>query len=155
MTKILFTGMSGVGKSTILEHLRSEDAICIDLDYDNWMMFDPACQDYLLDITRITQLIQTDAHKHLFFAGTAVNQKEIYAQLDWVITLTAPLEVMRARLLARTTNPFGKKEEEWQKIIADKERFEPLIIQSSHLTIATDQPLEQTLQKIRRLINSD
>ena len=76
MTKILFTGMSGVGKSTILEHLRSEDAICIDLDYDNWMMFDPACQDYLLDITRITQLIQTDAHKHLFSLAQPLIKKK-------------------------------------------------------------------------------
>ncbi len=35
MHRVLITGMSGTGKSTLLSALRTEENIVIDLDYDN------------------------------------------------------------------------------------------------------------------------
>ena len=40
MKKILLTGMSGTGKSTVLEARKTKENLTVDLDYDNWIYFD-------------------------------------------------------------------------------------------------------------------
>lgn len=147
MVKVLLTGMSGVGKTTILDHLNQDGHLTIDLDYDGWIFFDGT-----MDVQRILDYINHNRNKSIFLAGTAINQKEIYPYLDFVITLTAPLEVMKERIQARENNSFGKSEEEWAKVVDDKIHFEARIIQSSDLTISTDKSIHDVMKEIHSSI---
>lgn len=152
MVKVLLTGMSGVGKSTILDYLNREGHLTIDLDYDGWIFFDDTIDDYVMDSSRILDFIKLNDDKNIFIAGTTINQKEIYPYLEFVIALTAPLEVMKERLQNRENNPFGKSEGDWSKVVDDKMHFEPRIIQSSDLTISTDKPVHDVIKEIYSLI---
>lgn len=143
--RVLITGMSGVGKSTILKHLDTE-VIKIDLDNDDWMIWDEEYQERVIDVSKLIKLFEVNPERNIFLIGTAINQGKIYSYLDGVITLTAPLDVMKTRIQSRTDNPFGKSEAEWAKIVADKQEFEDRIISGSDLVINTDQPIEVTIQ---------
>lgn len=153
MVNVLVTGMSGVGKSSVLKEISDSDNITVDLDYGDWMYIDPSADDFKLDTNRIVNFIQTTLHKNIFFAGTAINQGGIYPYLDFVITLTAPLEIMKERINKRTDNSFGKSEYEWEKIVSDKENFESLIVKSSDLAICTDKPISDVVKEIYDFIN--
>lgn len=149
MVTVLLTGMSGVGKSTVLEHLENNNTLVIDLDYGDWIYCDSPETNPKLDVNKMIKFMKINEDKHIIFAGTAENQKAVYPNIDFVITMIAPIEVMRERLLHRTNNPFGKREHEWQKIKQDKEMFEPAIIRGSDLVIDTDCPVGETIKKIR------
>jgi dephospho-CoA kinase len=148
MVVVFLTGMSGTGKSTILKHLENGENYVVDLDYGHWIQYDTAIGDHKLDTSSVTELIESLTHQNIFLAGTAVNQREIYPYVDFVIILTAPINVMKKRLLQRTNNPFGQSEKEWQKIIQDKEEFEPLIIKGSDFVINTNRPLTEIIEEI-------
>ena len=150
--RVLITGMSGVGKSTVLRHL-DEEAIKIELDEDDWMVWSEEYQEEVIDIERLIKLFESNPENNIFISGTAINQGKIYPNLDAVITLTAPLDVMKSRIISRTENPFGKSEAEWAKIVADKQEFEAQIIAGSDLVINTDQPIEVTIQEIHHFFN--
>lgn len=154
MVRILLTGMSGVGKSTVLRKLQSENSLTIDLDDGDWMYFDDRANDFLMDIPKLKNFMKMNSDKHIFLAGTASNQSRLYVDLDCVIALTAPLSVMKERIKSRTDNPFGKSETEWEKIEKDTMEFEERIKKSSDYVIDTSQPLEDTVKKIERLIQN-
>lgn len=153
MVKVLLTGMSGVGKSATLKKISNTDSITVDLDYEDWIYSDLSADDYKLDTNRVMDFIQTNPNKDIFFAGTTINQGEIYPYLDFVITLTAPLEIMKGRIDKRADSSFGKSEEEWKKIVSDKENFESLIVKSSNLAICTDKPMNDVVKEIYDFIN--
>ncbi|MBG9987575.1 AAA family ATPase [Aerococcaceae bacterium DSM 111176] len=150
--KVLITGMSGVGKSTVLRHL-DEVAIKVELDEEDWMVWSEEYQEEVINIERLIELFESNPDRDIFLSGTAINQGKIYPYLDAVITLTAPLEIMKSRIQSRTDNPFGKSETEWAKIVADKEEFEARIISGSDLVINTDQPIAATIQEIIQFLN--
>lgn len=151
MVKVLLTGMSGVGKSTILDYLKLDGHQTIDLDYDEWINYDDVMNDYVLDTKRMITYMEQNNHRNVFLAVTTSNQKEIYSYLDYVIVLTAPVKIMKDRIQTRD-NSFGKSEAEWNKIKSDKELFEPLIIQSSDFTISTDKAISEVLSELYHLI---
>lgn len=152
MSVVLLTGMSGTGKSTLLKHLKDDGNVTVDLDYGGWLIYHDDSGEYILDVARVIELIRSRSEENIFLAGTAVNQGQIYPYLDAVVTLTAPLHVMKERIMQRTDNPFGRSDSEWRKIVQDKEDFEALIIKGSDLTIDTTQPFPDTIDEIYRYI---
>lgn len=140
--------MSGVGKSTILNQLKVEGFLTVDLDNSGWINYDVKEEDYLMDTTKIIDFITLHEKEVVFLAGTTINQIHIYPYLDFVISLTAPLEVMKERIQNRENNPFGKTEDEWSKIVSDKVTFEEQIFKSSDYVISTDKPLQDVLKEI-------
>ncbi len=63
----------------------------------------------------------------LFVSGCVPNQGRFYDRFDAVVLLSAPADVMLARIEARTNNPFGKSPEERKRILADLSEIEPLL----------------------------
>ena len=90
MVKVLLTGMSGVGKSTILKEISKLYHLSIDLDYDCWIYNDDKNNTLKMDTQRIIDYLGKNDKDTIFLAGTTENQKEIYPYLDFIITLTAP-----------------------------------------------------------------
>ncbi|MBZ5712240.1 hypothetical protein [Nannocystis pusilla] len=89
-----------------------------------------------------------DRAGHLFVAGCRSNQGRCYPLFDRVVLLCAPIDVMLARLVARTTNQFGKSPAERAKILADHAEVQPLLRASADLEIDTTAPLGAVVDQL-------
>ncbi|MCM6855222.1 AAA family ATPase [Enterococcus durans] len=152
MVKVLLTGMSGVGKSTVLKQISKSYSHSIDLDYDGWIHMEDVSNERKMDTNKIINYIQKYNDEDIFFSGTTINQKDIYPYLDFIITLTAPIEIMRERILTRDNNSFGKSNHDWEKIKNNKIEFEQLIIKSSDFVISTEQTVNEIVYEIYNLV---
>lgn len=142
MTTILITGMSGTGKSTVLNLLRSRGYSGVETDEPGWCLpadgdWSTHDKDWLWDEARIARLLDDHAGKHLFVSGCRPNQGTFYHRFDSVVVFRAPIDVVIDRVTARNNNPFGHTSSDRQAIIEDTQQFEPLLIRSADLVIDT------------------
>lgn len=149
MHRVLFTGMSGVGKSTLLQALKNDDNLTLDLDDGGWILFDLVYNEPAFDIARLLAFFADHPDQDIFLCGTAANQGLLYPHLTAVITLTAPLEVMHQRIISRRDNPFGQWPEEWAQIVRDKREIEPLLMAGSDYVCNTDRDWQAVVQDVQ------
>ena len=152
MKRILLTGMSGTGKSTALRHLRADDTLVIDLDVSEWVGTDPLTGERQFLIRPLIDYMRSYPDKHIVLAGCESNQRELYGELDAVILMTAPLSVMKDRILRRADNPYGKSSSEWARIVDDTATVEPLLARHCAYVCRTDRPLQEVVDDIRRFL---
>jgi shikimate kinase len=141
MKRVLITGMSGTGKSTLLHELAARGYRAVDTDYGDY--FEVVDGERLWRADRVTALLAGAADAPggvLFAAGTTRNQGRFYPYLDHIVLLSAPPEVLVARVAGRTTNPFGKDPAELAAIVADQQAVEPLLRASATLEVVTTVP---------------
>jgi hypothetical protein len=81
----------------------------------------------------------------LLISGCVENQSLFYPRFDAVVLLTAPLTVLLARVITRTTNPYGKPPSERDQIIAHTVTIEPLLRASATSEIDTRMQAEEVL----------
>jgi shikimate kinase len=142
---VLLTGMSGAGKSTVLTRLAARGHTVVDTDDGDWI--DPTAEP-VWRADRVTALLDAHIHGHLFIAGTVVNQGEFYPRFDAVVLLTGPVDVLLARIAARTENPFGKDPADRARIEQDTAKFEPVLrLRATHV-IDVRQPLEDVVTEV-------
>jgi broad-specificity NMP kinase len=119
MKRVLITGMSGTGKSTLIGELAGRGYKAVDTDYhglselvnvpdDDLTGIAPG-QDWLWREDRIRELLAAEDVDVLFISGCAPNQWKFYPQFDHIVLLTVPAPVIVERLATRTTNPYGQK----------------------------------------------
>lgn len=138
MTVVYVTGLSGVGKSYTLEHLKKQGYKSIDTDYGyTTVIRNGDIEEIVLDEEKITRLLNENEKSHVFIAGCYSNQSKFYQHFDYVVLLTAELEVMSKRIDQRTTNYYGKRPEEKEEIIDNIDQVLPLLINSSDIIIDT------------------
>jgi len=130
MTRVLITGMSGTGKSTALAELaRRRGHRVVDADLSTWGIEvtspDGSGAEQLWRQDAMNALLAQPALGWLFVAGCASNQGSFYDRFDAVVLLSVPREVMLQRIATRSTNPFGKRAHEQQRILADLKAVEP------------------------------
>lgn len=65
------------------------------------------------------------------------NQGKFYPRFDCVVLLSAPSDVMFDRIMNRTTNNYGKSEEERARILGYLEIVQPMLRASAVLEIDT------------------
>lgn len=137
-TKVLITGLSGVGKSTVLEALRGRGWHTVDTDEDGLVDEHPDRTELRLpEILVILEQPHTD--RPLVVAATGEGQGRLYPLVDHVVLLTAPWPVLEERLLSRAGNDFGKDPGELERIRADLEEHEPLLHRGADLVLDTSQ----------------
>ncbi len=148
MKRVLLTGMSGTGKSTMLRMLAS-DRIAV-LELDDWMDESPMNSDRLIPVDRVKKFLQSHLDQHVVLAGCESNQRELYDMLDAVVLLTASPDTIRKRILERKENPFGKSAEEMEKILSDQQVVEPLLMKSCTFVLNTECPPGDVCREIIR-----
>jgi len=120
MTRVLLTGMSGAGKTTVLEGLALRGYLTVETDVDGWTL-----PDGTWDEPRMTGLLAE--HPEIVVSGTVANQHHFYDRFDHVVLLSAPLEILLLRVRDRTNNPYGKSAEQQAEIEHYVETVEPLL----------------------------
>lgn len=161
---MLLTGISGTGKSTLTQALARRGLRAVDADCDAYSMWVevPDCRDpgnapvepgrdWVWREDRIQALLSEDAQQPLVLSGCAANMARFLPQFDYVVLLSAPLEVLAERLATRTGNAYGKQPHEAQRVLAQKETIEPLLRKRANLELDTSDPVEETVAHLLRV----
>ncbi|MEV4706372.1 AAA family ATPase [Actinoplanes sp. NPDC049316] len=130
MAKVLITGMSGTGKSSALQALAARGHRTVDTDTDEWSRWTTqpdGFRDWIWREDAMTALLDGHRAGDLFVAGCKSNQGGFYPRFDAVVLLSAPAEVLLARIAARTGNPYGKTPEERAEVLRHLAAVEPLL----------------------------
>ncbi|MFI7461194.1 AAA family ATPase [Nonomuraea sp. NPDC049646] len=154
MAKILVTGMSGTGKSTALEMLAARGHRAVDTDTDqwsHWVTLPDGSTDWVWRKPAVSDLLADHGEGALFVAGCKSNQGRFYPRFDHVVLLSAPAEIMLARIATRTNNPFGKRPEEREAVLRDLADVEPLLRATSTLEIDASAPIDHVVQQLENL----
>ncbi|GAA3428686.1 AAA family ATPase [Streptosporangium nondiastaticum] len=154
MAKILVTGMSGTGKSTALEMLAARDHRAVDTDSDrwsHWVVLPDGSTDWAWREPAIDDLLAGHREGALFVAGCKTNQGRFYPRFDHIVLLSAPAEIMLARIATRTNNPFGKRSEEREAILRDLAEVEPLLRATCTAEIDASAPIDRVVQQLEEL----
>lgn len=118
--------MSGAGKSTLLAELARRGWTAVDADDTTWCVWqDGADPGWVWREDRIRALVAQWRRAPLVVAGTVPNLGVV--PWDLRVLLSAPLDVMLARIAARTTNPYGKSDAERALVVAHHREVEPLL----------------------------
>jgi dephospho-CoA kinase len=145
--RILLTGVSGTGKSTVISKLAAMGFKGVDLDSEGLCEWDANGDELWLE-DEVQLLLDAEDGEALFLAGCAENQVKFYPQFDHVVLLSAPAEVLRERLSTRTTNSYGKDPSEAARIIEQKNTIEPLLRRTATVEVDSNAPLEKVLAAI-------
>ena len=129
--RVLVTGMSGVGKSTLVAELKRRGYAAYDADDDG---FSEPRGDGRWGWRRPDVAALLDAADGLiFFAGTSEEQGTL--RFDYRVLLTVPRPVLVERLRTRTTNGYGRAGAEHEQVLGDLEAIEPLLRRSADLVL--------------------
>jgi dephospho-CoA kinase len=130
MSRVLLTGMSGTGKSSVIAELRSRGFTAIDMDEPGWSVRNAEgnqlwCEDRLRAVLAVQNI------DHLFVSGCAENQVKFYPRFSHIILMSAPPDVIKERLARRSNNPYEKRPEELEEVLRHLTWVEPLLRQSA------------------------
>ncbi len=154
MPKVLVTGMSGTGKSAVLQMLGERGHRVVDTDTDqwsHWVTLPDGSPDWIWREDAITALLASHQHGHLFVAGCKTNQGTFYPLFDHIALLSAPADVLLARIAVRASNPYGKQPGERALILRHLAEVEPLLRATATMEIDATTPLPQVVQQLEDL----
>lgn len=168
MKRILLTGMSGTGKSTVISALAERGYKAIDVDCDEfseWVEFIDDSdnlgspvemdRDWVWREDRIQDLLSTEDTDVLFLSGCAVNMPKFFPQFDHVVLLSASADVIVERLHTRTNNLYGKQPDETARVLDLMESVEPLLRHAAGHEIDTSANLDDVVATLLQLVQSE
>jgi shikimate kinase len=147
MARVLLTGMSGAGKSTVLAAVARRGFRTVDTDYDGWQL--PGA---LWDAPRMDALLAE--HATIAVCGTAENQARFYDRFEHVVYLFAPLAVLLGRVQRRANNPYGHTPEQQAEIATYVAEVEALIRRKATLELDATLPVDVLAERVVRCLTS-
>ncbi|MFI7600173.1 AAA family ATPase [Actinoplanes sp. NPDC049681] len=145
MTHVLVTGMSGAGKSTVLEELARRGHDVVDTDYGGWVRPDG---DW--DEPRMAALLAD--RPEVVVSGTVANQGRFYDRFDHVVLLSAPLDVLLDRVATRPANPYGRTAQDRAEIERYVREVEPLLRAGATVELDGRLPVAELADLVEQLI---
>jgi len=142
--RVLVTGMSGTGKSSLLDELADRGYRTVDTGYGDY--FETVDGERLWREDRVSALLSSAPDELpgvLFVQGTTRNQGLFYSRFHHIVLLSAPAEVLAERLTTRTTNPYGKDPAELAETLEYQKTVEPLLRSAATLEVVTTVPVAQ------------
>lgn len=149
---VLVTGMSGTGKSTALAELGRRGHRVVDTDDPGWIVpvETPHGIEPMWDLDRIDALLDEHRTGWLFVSGCVANQGALYHRFDAVVLLSAPVNVILARVVDRA-NPFGSHPVQRAKIASDLAEFEPLLRAGVDHEVVTTAPVAEVVAALEQV----
>jgi dephospho-CoA kinase len=144
--------MSGTGKSTALRLLAERGHHVVDTDTDEWsrwVTLPDGSTDWIWREDAMADLLAT--RQSVFVAGCKSNQGMFYPRFDHIALLSAPAEVMLARVAARTTNPYGKTAEQQAEILRYVAEVQPRLRATATVEIDAAMPLAEVVRRLEDL----
>jgi dephospho-CoA kinase len=158
MGRVLITGLSGTGKSSVVRSLAARGHRAVDADEPGYSELRAAApgeitgvgggQDWVWREPLISALL--DEPGDLFLSGCSPNQGWFYPRFDHIVLLTAPAATLVERLTTRTTNDFGKDSGELARTLELQRTIEPLLRTGADLVVDTRAPLPAVVELILR-----
>src|SRR5579863_3123963 len=147
--RVLLTGMSGTGKSSVIQALAARGYKAIVTD-EGWCQPPPGGRQRWRE-DAIGQLLDTEDAAVLFVAGCEENQARFHPRFNLIVLLSAQAEVLVERLAPRTSNPFGKSPGELERVLDDLRVVEPLLRTAADHEIQATKPLSDVVAEVLRL----
>jgi hypothetical protein len=146
--------MSGTGKSVALELLCERGHRVVDTDADQWccwVTLADGSRDWIWREEAIEELLSSHGAGHLFVAGCKTNQGRFYPQFDRVVLMSAPIDVLLARIATRTSNPYGKSPDERALILQHIAEVEPQLRVTADFEIDASAPLLEVVLELEKV----
>ena len=150
--RVLLTGMSGTGKSSVIHALSARGFKAVDTD-DGWCEPLPDGRQRWRE-DAIGELLDTENADVLFVAGCEENQVRFHPRFDLIILLSVPVEVLAERLASRTTNSFGRAPAELERVLDDAQTVEPRLRKAATHEIRTTMPLGDVVMAVLHLADA-
>jgi shikimate kinase len=161
MKRLLITGMSGTGKSSVVRELAARGHEAYDLDtpeWSEWVDADPADaltpaagKDWVWQEARVHALLAKPRDRSVFVSGCAENMNRLFPLIDTIILLSAPAATILDRLAARSPDGYGHAAEERRKVVDLIATIEPLLRDSADHEIDTRRSIADTVDEILRV----
>jgi len=160
MSRVLVTGMSGTGKSSVLVLLGRLGYRVVDTDDPGWREYRPNAEpadelhrgEWLWVEERMARLLDADDGRSLFVQGCVRNQATFYDRFDAVVLLSAPADVILDRIAHRTTNSYGKTAVERAMILDDLATIEPLLRKGCTHELDASRPLDDVVADLVAIV---
>ena len=149
MKRVLLTGMSGTGKSSVIEALAVMGYKAVDTD-NGWCEPLPDGRHRWRQ-DAIAELLDAEDADFLFVAGCEENQVVFHPRFDVIILLSAPADILVRRLARRTGNSYGKSPAELTRVFSDLKAVEPRLRSAADHEIRTTIPLADVVSTVLRL----
>jgi shikimate kinase len=152
--RILLTGMSGTGKSSLIAELAALGYRALDVDDAGWTERAPD-GGWIWQEDVVERFLKEDEDDEavLFLSGCAESQVRFYPLFDHIVLLSAPPDVILQRLRLRKNNPYGKAARERAEVLEYVRTVEPLLRKAADHEVDAAAPLAQVLASVLRLVD--
>ncbi len=162
--KILISGASGTGKTTIADSINNSDILIIhgDAKLSHWIhpiTKEPVVEPYPIppnwriehlwvwDRDMLAATLDSPGYKHFLLFGNASNQADCYEQFDKIVFLYANAQTIRRRIATRSNNDYGRRPEEIVNVLTFNEQIKKTN-DGNYIKIDCDRPLNTVVSEL-------